>query len=285
MQHSKGNMAVEALSKWHSCLKMGRAFRACPMALAGIESSLRREDDSEDDETRKQLGRPQESPSRAGLDTAIVRLLDGFRNIPLPQLPGGVPAGKRPAGAREPFRAPAAVAGLPSPLLDLVKPIVEGTPEIARRNVPQFINPSLVEELWRSLISDQVELSSANAGLLEGPLMDILRGKSEEMASNAALRIAESFIGKLLGTGFNPSGGESRPVVSSTPTNTQESRVNARTVGGLAAAGAAATGAGILFKTRGGRGGGRGVSSPSPRGAGGKFFEAGKKFPILNPAR
>lgn len=283
---STRGMADAALGKWHSCLKMGRAFRACPLMSAGVESSLRpgveSERDTEDDAPRDRPTRPQESISQPGLDQALVRLLDGFRNVEGVPLSPGIPA-PGGAGVRTPKTRPGGILeGLPPGIRDLVDPVLAGAGAPVRAGSgASVINGSFVEELWRSLILDQVELTSANTGVLLGPLEDSLRGSSESMASITAMRIAESFIGKLLNAGFNPSGGASPSPVSSTSTSSSPNN-RVKQVAGASVAGAAAVGAGILHKTRGG-GGGRGVSSPSPRGAGGKFFEAGKKFPILQP--
>ncbi len=240
------------LAKWHSCLKMGRAFRACPLALAAMESLRSRDRQSDSEDERPDDPNPprtQTVPSQALLDTALVRLIEGFKN---------------------PVRNPL------SPKVPNPTPGKERVPE-------RLLNGGFIEEIWRSVISDPVELLSGNAGVLLGPVNDLLKSKSPEEALITALRIGESFIGKLLQTGFkpstSPSGVSSSPTV--TPSTPKKGRSLVKDVAGGAVAGAAAVGAGVLFKS--GRGGRGGVSQPFPRGGGGKFFEAGRKFPILQP--
>lgn len=279
MKHdSKNNMVGSALEQWHSCLKMGRAFRACPMVLAGIESSGRRERPLREDDTdtpdEDPKERTQESISQLGLQTALERLLDGFRSI------GDIPLGEGVPGRS----GKEIVAGVPAAALPFVGPVLDGVPSIPKMaQLPNFLTSGFTEEVWRSLFLDKVELTSANAGVLRRSPLDIFRRGSENEAWTIALRIAESFVGRLLNSALSPSGQSSS--VSSTAIGTSPKEgVNVKQVAGASAAGAALVGAGILAKTRRG-GGGRGVSSPSPRGGGGKFFEAGKKFPILQPAR
>lgn len=285
-------MADSQLGKFHSCLKLARAFRACPMALAGMESLRPLDDKSRDDPEEAPHSEPprtQEAISQPGLDQALVRLLDGFRTITdVPLSPGvPVPGGKKATPVSEPGGV---LEGLPPGIVDLVMPTVNAALPLPNKigDAPGVLSSLTVEQIWRSVISDSVESTSANAGVFSGSVPNTLRDGSETLASNIALRIAESFIGRLLSAGFNPSGRASPLSESSTSTSTppkESSGANPRTIAGLATAGAATVGAGILFASGRGRGGGRGVSSPSPRGAGGKFFEAGKKFPILNPAR
>ncbi len=258
MQHSKNSIGGLDLAKWHSCLKMARAFRACPMALAGIESLQPRKTGSDPDDERpggQPPPRTQTVPSQTGLDSALVTLIRGF------------------AGARETPLSPN-IPGLPEPL--------KGRTSGQKVGTVDFLQNGLVEELWRSVISDPVELLSGNAGVLLGPVNELLQSGSKEEALTTALRIGESFIGRLLESAFNPSTSTSN--VSSRRTATQTGQKKGRNlvkdVAGGSIAAASAVGAGLLFKNRGGRGG---VSRPFPRGGGGKFFEAGRKFPILQP--
>lgn len=261
-RHLSGNIMGLDLAKWHSCLKMGRAFRACPMALAGIESSQRRGRRSDSDEEEKpddpNPPRTQTVPSQTGLDSALVTLIRGFAGARETPLSPNIPGLAEPLKGRDPGKAPGTV---------------------------DFLQNGLVEELWKSLISDPVELLSGNAGVLLGPVNELLQSNSPDEAFNTALRIGESFVGKLLQAVFKPSSNRSN--VSSMPTATQpplkQGRSLVKDVAGGSIAAAAAVGSGILFARGRGGGGGRGVSQPVPRGGGGKFFEAGRKFPILQP--
>ncbi len=268
-------MAVSQLNRWHSCMKMGRAFRACPLAISGIESSKRPLDDSEDDdETKRKQPRTQEAISQPGLDKALITLLDGFRSLEGAKISPDVP---RPGGQK--------IRGLvPEGAMPLVEDLVKLIPDnLGTGPVPDLLNSNVVEVLWRSLFSESQGLMTANEGFSRESLSDTLSGSSLNEAWISALRIAESFLGKLLDVGFAPS--TTTSLLSTSPTSTPQkgSGISAQTIGGLSAAGAAAIGAGILFKTRGSKGGGRGVSQPSPRGGGGKFFQAGVKSPVLLP--
>lgn len=290
MPTSRESTRAIALSKWHSCSKLGKAFRACPLMIAGAESSPRRETSSEKELDEPPDGDPpprtQETLSQPGMDTALITLLRGLET-PAPLSPN-VPA---PGGAgKRPDRVLGLPPGLPEGIRALVGPVIPRGVMVPGESggLSGVLNVEIVEAMWRNLISEKVELTSTNAGPFLGPVLDSLTRGSEQTASMLALRIAESFIGKLLQQALRPSGTASPSFVSTTPTSTspkegQSKGVPAKTIGGLAVAGTAAVGAGILHKTRGGRGGGRGVSSPSPRGAGGKFFQAGQKFPILQP--